>query len=267
MSAKLYIKKLLSGIGFEIFNKKLLEKADDSYFVLSKLLLDYEVRTIIDGGASIGSNSLKLANLFPKAFIHSIEPYPPFFQKLSEISKIQKRVKPHQLAFAEKNGTTHLKINKSEGTNSLLQNRLDSSAGFGKLLQNKGEIEVRSVTIDHFIESQFIEKVDILKLDLQGYELFAVEGCKKSLQQGKIKVILCEIIIDKLYENQPFGTTLIEKLVREFDFNFFNFFQPHHHHGRLIQFDALLIHSDLMVGVNNSSKESFHPYSKFPFQL
>lgn len=267
MTAKLYIKKLLNGIGFEIFNKKLLEKTDDPYFVLSKVLMDYEVRTIIDGGASIGSTSLKLAKLFPKACIHSIEPYPPFFEKLSKISKNQKRVKPHQLAFAEKNGITHLQINKSEGTNSLLKYHPDSTAVFGNLLEKKGEIEVKSVTIDHFIQSQLIDKVDILKLDLQGYELLAIEGCLQSLQLRKIKVILCEIIFDKLYENQPLCTTLLDKLVNNFNFKLFNFFQPHYHHGKLIQFDALFIHSDLMDCVNNSVKNTFHSYSRFPCML
>ena len=267
MSVKKYIKRIFSYLGFEIINKKLIEQADDPYFVLSKILKEYDVKTIIDAGASIGSTSLNLANLFPQACVHAVEPYPPFFEKLSKISKNQKRVKPHQLAFAEKNGITHLQINKSEGTNSLLKYHPNSTAVFGNHLEKKGEIEVKSLTIDHFIQSQLIDRVDILKLDLQGYELLAIEGCSQSLQLGKIKVILCEIIIDKLYENQPVCTTILDKLVKEFNFKLFNFFQPHYHHGKLIQFDALFIHSDLMDCVNNSVKNTFHSYSRFPCML
>ena len=75
MTTKLYIKKLLNPFGFEIFNKKLLEKADNPYFVLSKVLKDYNVKTIIDGGTSIRSNGLILAKLFHPSRFYFLIPY------------------------------------------------------------------------------------------------------------------------------------------------------------------------------------------------
>lgn len=263
MSVKKYIKRIFSYLGFEIINRKLLEQADDPYFVLSKILKGHHIKTIIDAGASIGSTSLKLANLFPEACVHAVEPYHPFYKKLSEISKFTKQIKSHQLAFAEKCGSTYLNINKSEGTNSLLNCNPNSSAVFGNLLVKKGGVEVKTETIDKFLQRNDIDQVDILKLDLQGYELFAIEGCSKSLQLDKINVILCEVIIDNLYENQPVWSTLLDKLVRKFNFTFFDFYQPHYHHGQLIQFDALFIHSNIIKDVKNSVKVSFHPHSKY----
>ena len=263
MSVKQNMKKVLSYLGFEIINKKLIEQAEDPYFVLSKILSNYDVETIIDAGASIGSTSLNFAKLFPQACVHAVEPYPPFYKKLSELTKIKKQVKPHQLAFAEKSGNKFLNINRSEGTNSLLDCHPDSSKVFSDLLEKKGQIKVATETIDNFIESQLIDRVDILKLDLQGYELFAIEGCTKSLNLGKIKIILCEIIFDKLYKTQPFGSKLLDKLISGYDFKFYNLYQPHYHHGQLIQIDALLLHSSIIHNVKSSIINNFHPYSKF----
>ena len=261
MPVKKYFKKVLSCLGFEIINKKLIEQADDPYFVLSKILREYDVKTIIDAGASIGSTSLKLANLFPQACVHAVEPYPPFFKELSELAKINKQVKPHEMAFAEKSSRTFLNINRSEGTNSLLDCHPNSSKVFGDLLVKKGQIEILSETIDNFIQSQLIDKVDILKLDLQGYELLAIEGCSNSLHLGKIKVILCEIIFEDIYKGQTRPYDLINFLIKEHSFKFLNFYQKNYHQGRLLQADVILFHESLLNTIQNNCQNSFHPYS------
>ena len=54
-----------------------------------------------------------------------------------------------------------------------------------------------------------IESVDILKLDLQGGELDALDGASKSLKEGKIKCILCEVMFECHYYNQPSAGKLL----------------------------------------------------------
>ena len=41
--------------------------------------------------------------------------------------------------------------------------------------------EIESVSIDTLLENRIIEKVDLIKIDIQGYELTAFNGMKKAL--------------------------------------------------------------------------------------
>ena len=79
MSVKQNMKKVLSYLGFEIINKKLIEQAEDPILFYREILL-IMIETIIDAGASIGSTSLNFAKLFPQACVHAVEPYPPFLK-------------------------------------------------------------------------------------------------------------------------------------------------------------------------------------------
>ena len=48
-------------------------------------------------------------------------------------------------------------------------------------------------TIDELLEENNIPKIDFLKLDLEGFDYFALLGARKSIAQGKIDVIQFEI--------------------------------------------------------------------------
>ena len=74
-----------SALGLECRRKASLSKADDPYHAISLLLDSQDTKTIIDAGASIGDTSQRLADLFPTATIHAIEPYPPFHESLDQV--------------------------------------------------------------------------------------------------------------------------------------------------------------------------------------
>ena len=138
------IRSLIDALGFDLRPKKQFEQADDPYHALSLLLGSKEVTTIIDAGASIGDISQRLANLFPLATVHAVEPYPPFHESLESIASKNKRIRPAKLALSGQNGSEFLQINKSEGTNSLLKSNEDGKKIYGDLLATTGQIKVKS---------------------------------------------------------------------------------------------------------------------------
>tara|TARA_Y100001933_G_scaffold140413_1_gene139273 strand:+ start:1668 stop:2219 length:552 start_codon:yes stop_codon:yes gene_type:complete len=171
----------LDRFGFDLRCKKLHEQADDPYHTISILLDKEKTRTIIDAGASIGDISQKLAEMFPLATVHTIEPYPPFHANLEKLAIKNKRIRAEKLALSDENGSKVLQINKSEGTNSLLRSNEEGKAIYGDLLSTTGEIKVKTQMLDDFIHENSIEQVDLLKLDLQGSELQALAGASKAL--------------------------------------------------------------------------------------
>src|SRR5205823_12566519 len=70
-------------------------------------------------------------------------------------------------------------------------------------LQTLATIQVQSTTIDRYCQENEIERIDILKLDIQGGELKALEGAVTMLGQNKIQLIYTEILIIPTYKAQP----------------------------------------------------------------
>ena len=260
---KSFIKKNLNYFGYELHNSKLLTASDDPFFVLSKLLYPDKVHCIVDAGASIGDTSTRFSNLFPNAKVHSIEPYPIFYRTLHNISKGNLNIIAHNIALANFNGKSKLNINQSEGTNSFLDTNCEHSEIFGNLLKTKDQIIVKCRTLDAFTEENKIENIDILKLDLQGYESKAIEGASNLLEKEKVGVILCEIIFEDIYKGQTDPFDLIKCLLDKYSFSFFNLYQEVYYRGKLLQADAIFIHKSKLNAIRSNCENIFHSHSKF----
>jgi FkbM family methyltransferase len=260
------LRSSLDALGFEIRRQKQLEQADDPYHALSLLLDPKEVTTIIDAGASIGDISKKLANLFPLATVHAIEPYPPFHECLDRIVRKNKRIRVSKLALSDQNGTAFLQINKSEGTNSLLPPAPEDNTAYGDQLDPNGEVRVETQTLDAFMKRNLIEQVHFLKLDLQGSELRCLRGASKAMETGSIRCILSEIMFARSYKDQPTAGALFHELIEKRGFTLFNLYQPHYHNGRLLQAEGLFLLPSVLSENKVRVKKSFQPHSLFPMK-
>lgn len=57
---------------------------------------------------------------------------------------------------------------------------------------------IKMITLDSYISKNNIKKIDILKLDTQGYEDKIIKGCQNCLK--KIHFIEAEIMLDNVYK-------------------------------------------------------------------
>lgn len=250
-------------LGLECRRKAILTKADDPYHAIALLLDQQETKTIIDAGASIGDTSQRLADLFPRATIHAIEPYPPFYEHLERTTKHNPRIRHGKFALSDQSGHALLQINQSEGTNSLLEANDDGKKVYGDLLSPVAEVKVKTQTLDDFIKANRIEHIDFLKLDLQGGELPALRGATKAMENGSIQCILCEIMFEPHYTAQPTAGALLHELIEKRGFTLFNLYQSHYHHGKILQVDALFLHSSKLSKAEENAKRNYQPYSRF----
>lgn len=140
---------------------------------------------VIDIGANIGWYSMLLQRLAPEGVnIFSFEPDPLNFDLLSQNIELNgaHRVEAIQQALAAEDGTQMLYRHDSNnlGRHSLLQ------------LQDGHAIEVQTTTLDHFWTDRGLgDRVPrFIKIDVEGYELFALRGADKVLQ--RCPALLCE---------------------------------------------------------------------------
>jgi len=259
---KFLLKKLILFLGYSLLNINIIKRSDDPFIIISELLPVFDTKLIVDGGASIGDTSIKLAKLFPFSKVHAFEPFPKFYHILEGICKKNVNITAYNFALSDVEGTNSLNINKSEGTNSLFRSCVSKDHPHHDLLAPVSKVDVFTKKLDYLFPT---ETIDILKLDLQGGEYNALIGAIDLLTSNRIKSIICEIIFEKSYHDQKNAFDIIS-LIESYNFKLFNLYQCHYHHGKLLQADALFFHKSKDDTVVKSSMKYIMPHSKFLFK-
>jgi FkbM family methyltransferase len=255
-SVKYLIRKLFRQFSIELRNCRQTELSDDPYLVISRIINANDELTIIDGGASIGDTTVKITELFPNAIVHAFEPFPEFIKVLNEKANLNSRIKVHPVGLGIRDCTAQLKINKSRGTNSIFETNTTSSEIYGSQLLTERSIEIPLINLDKWFKSKSLTRIDILKLDLQGAELNALNGAVELLKKGKVKIILCEFMFIEMYQNQPKWVELVNILLK-YNFLLFNFYQKHFHYGQILQANAIFIHNSILEDTKQNRLNKF----------
>lgn len=157
-------------------------------YIFDKLAFKDDL-VIFDVGANIGKYTILLHEVFGEnTNIFSFEPSKKTFNKLIENTKLFKNTKLHNFGFGKEDAFLTLYSNEEEsGLASVYKRRLNH---FNIDMNLKEDIEIK--TIDTFCYENNIDKINFLKLDIEGNELNALEGAKKMLDNHKIDFIQFE---------------------------------------------------------------------------
>ena len=257
------LKKLTNNIfrkvGYDLVSKKLYESSDDPFYILSLISDREKICVVVDGGASIGDTSQSFSDFFPNAIVYAFEPYPEFIKCLEVKSAKNPKIHVEPFALSSTSGKEMFMVNKSKGTNSLLTGAKLGKSIYGEQMEKQSTIEVYATTLDTWVQKQGIDKIDILKLDLQGGELEALKGSASLLENGQVSMILCEVILQKCYVDQPRWYDIVS-LVEGYGYRLLNLYQPHFHLGSIIQADFIFVHSKMKI-TDQKFHEVFHQYS------
>lgn len=170
------------------------------YPFLKKSLIKYSLQaeSIIDVGANKGQSLKFFRSLFPTAKIYCFEPNLDLFDYLQKLENELTEI--HNLAIGDFNcEKIFYKSILTENSTFILPK--DSSKRF-KLLQivllsSKkeiySEVKVNMVTLDFFLQNNKICNIDILKIDVEGFEFEVLIGAQSAIAAGKINSILLEI--------------------------------------------------------------------------
>ena len=154
---------------------------------------------IIEAGAHIGTDTLEMAKHWHNATIHAFEPVPHLFQLLAQNTEGVTNIHIYPLALGEATGKVdiHISSGKSNASSSILPPKRHLNIHPDVFFEEK--ITVQSITLDDWALQYKINQIDMLWLDLQGYEL---QVLKKSLAiLSGVKVIYTEVNLIENYEN------------------------------------------------------------------
>lgn len=133
---------------------------------------------VFDVGANIGFASLRLAErVGPSGTVIAFEPFPFTFAKLQRNLSLNPKlpVKPHPVALGSAIGEAKLAVVKADN---LGRNKIQP-------LPNGDGVHVNLTTVDEFCAKHHIAQVDLLKLDVEGYEMQVLLGARQLITRCK----------------------------------------------------------------------------------
>jgi len=129
---------------------------------------------VVDVGANIGLISIRSAKLVGNSGrVIAIEPNPkiaPFLQENVRLNGLN-NVTVFQTALGAKEGVTPFNCDRRDDCSRIIE---------------KGGITVPMTTLDKVIEIEPTRDIDLLKVDVEGYEFVVLEGASKSLKRTKL---------------------------------------------------------------------------------
>ena len=153
----------------------------DIVAVISRLLPQFG--TFFDVGANIGLVTFSIAARRPDVSIHAFEPDP---------ANAERWRRNRQLNRSERVVLEPSALGATIGTVGIFRGMESGWTYVGPTARH--DMPTSSMTtLDTYVGQQGLGAIDVVKLDVEGYELFALQGSQQLLEQGRIGAIVCEI--------------------------------------------------------------------------
>jgi FkbM family methyltransferase len=216
------------------------ELEETGWYLLPSEFLS-NIHTIVDIGAHRGNwcaAMLKFAN--PKQVV-AFEPLPELFAHLQSRFASEARIDLRQKAIGEKNGNITINITEHLSACSILVPKLEMNQHYGYGWQQVGHVNVEMSTLDQ--ELQHFETIDLLKIDVQGYEKNVLSGATQVLK--KVSALMIEQNLIRHYNDDLLFWELHQILESTYGFKLYNISNPYRSiSGKSLWFDAIYIKTD-----------------------
>lgn len=151
----------------------------------------FHPRTILDIGAYHGEWTSEVKNIFPDSYFLMFEANPQKREILKSVCENLKNV-DMEIALLASESNVDIEFNVLETASSALEELNET---------NGKKISLTSSTVEELLRKRSMNKVDFIKLDVQGYELEILRGAEKYLES--CEVILTEVSLIALHKDCP----------------------------------------------------------------
>lgn len=183
----------------------------ESYF--QKWLQGRGIKVIFDVGANKGQYAQLARKHHPRALIYSFEPHPASFKCLIDQVKDQE-FKAFNIGLGAEEGELNLydytdepgseHASLCEGVMSNLYDRAYTST------------TVKVESLDGFCKKYEVRFIDLLKIDVEGYELEVLKGARNLIEEGKVSIIQFEFNANHVFSKVSMSD--FKGVLKGFDF-------------------------------------------------
>ena len=173
---------------------------------------------VIDIGANVGQTVLNMAKkVQPDGHALGFEPHPVTFEKLKKNIEMNPAIKNISIEKCGIGDTEEIKI--------MHQDFQKNSGGYRIIQQieqakNK-TTEITTVTLDSYLENKFPKKKpDLIKIDVEGYEMNVIRGADITLKKHKPKLYV--EVDNKNLSGHGFSSTQLIAHIEKYDYTIIN---------------------------------------------
>ena len=171
--------------------------------------------TILDIGGNIGQMALLFSAYADN--IYTFEPIPAVGDRLEKnirLNHLENRVILSRIALTNFKGKIKFGLppESNRGTGSTILTESSKS----------NTIEVDAITLDEFIEQNRIQNIDLIKMDIEGAELFALQGMKNLLSAPKKPIMILEMTL-AMMKQAGYGPKELMSFLKDYGYSCFEF--------------------------------------------
>ena len=192
---KKILKKILHKFGYKVSKISNYQLQNPNVFFAIRDNINNQAPIVFDIGINHGQTLDKIKKNIPKAIVHGFEASKYCFESLNKKYSIDPSIHLNNIAIGDKKTT--LKFN--EYSWDVMNSFLKRAYGQAKIVE---QYEVPVTTVDAYCFENDIKNIDLLKSDTEGFELNALKGAKKLLENNKIKFVFVEMFFDLNFINQ-----------------------------------------------------------------
>ena len=202
---------IIDGIRFKLFLNEWMEyilyfgiDADNKQHLYSHIKTGMNV---IDVGTNFGETLLHFASLSKTGTVIGFEPVPYIFEKCKS-----------NIALNNFDNIILENLALSDSAEELIFNDPQNNNSGGVFLsRGSGTNKVNAITLDNYIDSKMITKVDLIKIDVEGFEMQVIKGAINTLK--KLRPLLIIELIDTNLSKQNTSSTEIIALLKTLGYN------------------------------------------------
>lgn len=205
------------------------DKIPDAFKSLERMKkLGFTPRSVFDVGAYQGDFTAMCLDLWPDCEIHSFEALP---EKLKQLQSRFKNKKVRIVGNLVGDEQKDVQFFADETASSILESQEFTP---------KKKLNLRMITLDHYVSQNNLPAPNLLKIDTQGYEYPILQGFGKNLE--KVEALLLELNFIEIYHKVTLAHKIIQYL-SEFGFVVYDICEIHRRplDRALIQMDFLFV--------------------------
>jgi FkbM family methyltransferase len=156
--------------------------------ILLNNLKNFKLRSFVDIGAHLGFWSLYMSNIFET--VYSFEPNIETYEFLKRNTENNKNILLHNIALGDEEILVDISY-------------FGDNSGQSKVVKNGSSVECKT------LDSLNLSNIDLIKLDCEGFEFFALKGSEKTIKKYKpiivletngLEKILFDLVNDEVHE-------------------------------------------------------------------
>jgi len=141
---------------------------------------------VFDVGANRGQSIARFRRQFERPLIHAFEPGRGAFAELQRVCAQTPDLVLNNIALGARRETRTFLDNDHDDMSSFLE---PSVTAWGEIV-SRYPVEV--ITADDYCQSRGLERIDILKIDTQGFDLEVLRGAEGLMRESAIHLIFME---------------------------------------------------------------------------